>query len=315
MKIAVIEPLGISQEQLMSILEAQVGEMAEIVYYSDRKEDVPTLIERSKDADIVVVSNIAYPRIVMQDCPKLKAIIVAFTGVDHVDLSYCEERGITVCNCAGYSTSAVADLVFGMIIGFYRNIAACDEQSRHGGTKDGLIGFELEGKKFGIVGAGAIGSRVASIANAFGCEVYCYSRTPKPIPNVSFVSFDELLSTCDIISLHVPATKETHHMIGEWELQRMKKDAVLINTARGPVVDDEALAKALVEEEIAGACIDVLDHEPPFDKTKAILHAPHTIITPHIAFASKQAMVKRAHIVAKNLQAYLQGNPINVIRG
>lgn len=314
MKIVILEPLGIAQEQLSEIIEANVSQEVEIVYYPDRKEDHAALIERSHDADIVVLSNIPYPRAVMQDCPKLKAVMVAFTGVDHVDMTYCQERGITVCNCAGYSTSAVADLVFGMLISFYRNIAACDYQARNAGTKDGLIGFELEGKKFGIVGAGAIGTRVASIANAFGCEVYMYSRTIKPIKDVTFVSFDELLSICDIVSLHVPATKETKHMIGEWELQRMKKDAVLINTARGPVVDDDALAKALHDEEIAGACIDVLDQEPPFDQAQAILHAPHTIITPHVAFASKQAMVKRAKIVADNLHAYLQGTPINVVK-
>ena len=314
MKIAVLEPLGIQQETLQQILEEKVAGKAEIVYYPDRKEDVATLIKRSEGAEIVVLSNLPYPKEVMMANPQLKAVVVAFTGVDHVDMSYCNAHDILVCNCAGYSTSAVADLVFGMLISFYRNLAQCDERARHKGTKDGLVGFELEGKKFGIIGTGAIGQRVATIANAFGCEVYAYSRTAKELPNVTNLSLEELLTTCDVISLHVPATPQTTHLIGEKELQMMKKDAVLINTARGPVVDNDALAQALEKGEIAGACIDVLDQEPPFDSALAILHAPNTLITPHVAFASKQAMVKRAHIVANNLEAILAGQPINIVR-
>lgn len=314
MRVVVLEPLGVEKEQLQEILEEQVQGMCEITYYDDHSVDVDELIARSEEADVVVLSNLPYPRSVMQRCPNLKAIIVAFTGVDHVDMEYCRERNITVCNCAGYSTAAVSDVVFGMLISFYRNLNACDQRARTQGTKDGLIGFELEGKKFGIIGTGAIGTRVAQIANAFGCEVYAYSRTIKPIPDVTYVSMDELLSTCDIVSLHVPYNKQSEHMIGEWELKHMKNDAILINTARGPIVDNDALAQALSNHEIAGACIDVLDKEPPFDQDLAILHAPNTIITPHIAFASKQAMVKRAHIVAKNLRSYFNGEPQNVMK-
>lgn len=313
MKIVVLEPLGITQANLAEILEEKIVGQAEIVYYPDRSEDVQTLIARSKDADIVVLSNLPYPKEVLQECINLKAVMVAFTGVDHVDMEYCTDHHITVCNCAGYSTAAVADLVFGMLISFYRNLAACDERSRSAGTKDGLIGYELEGKKFGVIGMGAIGSRVAAIANAFGCEVFAYSRTPKIYPGVQNVSLEELLTICDVISLHVPATKDTLHLLGETQFKMMKQDAVLINTARGSVVDNEALAKALSEGEIGGACIDVLEEEPPFDQQMSILHAPHTLITPHVAFASKQAMVKRAKIVAENLKAYLGGNAINVM--
>lgn len=314
MKIVVVEPLGLEKEKLKGIIEDKLTQDVDIVYYEDRQEDVEELIKRSKDADIVVLSNLPFPKAVLDHCPHLKAIMVAFTGVDHVDMETCRERNITVCNSAGYSTSAVADLVFGMLISLYRNIQACDTRARSAGVKDGLIGFELEGKKFGVIGTGAIGKRVANIAHAFGCEVYAYSRTAKNIPNVTNVSLDELLKTCDIISLHVPLTLDTRHLIAEKQLQMMKKDAILINTARGPIVDNEALASALVNKEIAGACIDVLDTEPPYDKELAILQAPNTIILPHIAFASKQAMLKRAHIVAKNLSAYLQNTPENVIK-
>lgn len=314
MKIVVLEPLGVAQEQLHEILSDKIQDRAELIYYDHRSEDVEELIQRSIDADIVVLSNLPYPRSVLQRLQKLKLIVVAFTGVDHVDMACCKERDIMVCNCAGYSTCAVADLVFGMLISFYRNIAQCDHRAREHGVKDGLVGFELEGKKFGVVGMGQIGKRVAMIAHSFGCEVYAYTRTPHPVDHVQFVSLDELLASCDIVSLHIPFTKESKHMIGEWELKRMKKDAILINTARGGVIDNIALAQALQEHEIGGALIDVLDSEPPFAMETPLLHAPNTIITPHIAFASKQAMVKRAHIVAENIDAYLNDEPQNVIQ-
>ncbi|MCD7855895.1 MAG: NAD(P)-binding domain-containing protein [Clostridiales bacterium] len=313
MKIAVLEPLGIPCETLDEKVKTAVGNMAEVICYKDRKEDIETLIERSRDADIVVLSNFKYPKAVMENCPKLKYICVAFTGYDHVDMEYCREKGIQVSNCAGYSTSAVADLVFGFVIDLYRNIISCNNAVRKGGTKDGLIGFELEGRKFGIIGAGAIGLRVAGIAKAFGCEVYAYSRTKKDIEGVAFTDLDTLLSTCDIISLHVPQNKETIGMINAEKIALMKKDAVFINTARGPIVDSKALADALNEGRIAGAAVDVFETEPPVDQNHPLLTAKNCIATPHVAFASVQAMYKRADIVCKNLNSYLKGSPVNLV--
>ncbi len=313
MKIAVLEPLGIPYETLDAKVKTAVGDMAEVVCYRDRKEDVKTLIERSRDADIVVLSNFKYPKAVMENCPKLKYICVAFTGYDHVDMEYCREKGIQVSNCAGYSTSAVADLVFGFVIDLYRNIIACNDIVRKGRTKDGLVGPELEGKKFGIIGAGAIGLRVANIAKAFGCEVYAYSRTKKEIEGVTFTDLDNLMSSCDIISLHVPQNKETIGMINDEKIALMKKDAVFINTARGPIVDCKALADALNEGRIAGAAVDVFETEPPIDPNHPLLKAKNCIATPHVAFASVQAMYKRADIVCENLSAYLKGIPVNLV--
>ncbi|MEG0566024.1 MAG: NAD(P)-dependent oxidoreductase, partial [Hungatella sp.] len=175
--------------------------------------------------------------------------------VDHVALDACREKGVMVCNCAGYSTVAVADLVFGMLVGLYRNLLPCDQAVRKGGTKDGLVGFELEGKKFGVIGTGAIGLRTAKIAQAFGCEVYAYSRTKKEIPGITYVDLDTLLAACDIISLHVP-----------------------------PIASDHPL-----------------------------LLAPHTLMTPHVAFATQEALWKRAMIVFDNVKKYLEGMPQNEI--
>lgn len=313
MKIVFLEPLGIPQGDLKAMAAEQIGGEAELVYYDTRVEDSPSLIGRSRGADCVVLSNFRYGKDVISQCPDLKMICVAFTGVDHVDLAYCRERGITVCNCAGYSTVAVADMVFGFAIDLARNILACDKTVRAEGTKAGLVGYELEGKKFGVIGAGAIGSRVCRLANAFGCKVYAYSRTPKAWEDVEFVSMDELLETCDIVSLHVPLNADTKGLIDREQLARMKKSAFLINTARGPVVDSQALAEALAQGEIAGAAVDVFEMEPPVPQDHVLLKAPNLIATPHAAFASQQAFEKRAKIVCDNVRKWLDGEPQNVV--
>lgn len=314
MKIVFLEPLGISEELLKEKISSVIDETKhEIIYYKDRQEDTDTLIERSRDADIVVLSNFKYGKDVMESCPSLKMVCVAFTGVDHVDIDYCREKGITVCNCAGYSTSAVADIVFAMVISLARNIIPCQDKARNGGTKDGLVGFELDGKTFGIIGTGAIGTRVAKIANAFGCKVIAYSRTKKDLPDVEFVTMEELLKNSDIVSLHVPQTPETTGLIGKEQLELMKPEAILINTSRGPVVDSAALATALKNGTIAAAGVDVFNCEPPLPAEESLLAAPNTLLTPHIAFASHQAFEKRADIVAANIKCWLEGKPQNVI--
>lgn len=312
MKLVVIEPLGVEKSQFLSMAEEILGDRVELVLYDTRVTDTEMLIERGKDADIIMVANLPMNEEVILGCHNLKLLAVAFTGLDHIAMEACRAKGITVCNCAGYSNAAVSDLVFGMLITLYRNVIPCNERVRVGGTKDGLIGMELEGKKFGVIGTGAIGSRVANIASAFGCEVYAYSRTKKELPNVTYVSLEELLSHCDIVSLHVPLSEETRGLINRDRLALMKKTSVLINTARGPVVDSEALAEALNEGKIAGACVDVFEMEPPVPQEHPLLHAKNLIATPHIAFATKEALVKRAIINLNNVKYWLEGNPINV---
>ena len=313
MKINFLEPLGISNDRLREIVDNTIGTQHEVTYYPDRNEDPAVLAERSQGADCVVLSNMKFGRDIIEKCPELKMICVAFTGVDLVDIEYCKEKNIRVCNCAGYSTVAVADLVFGFVIDLARNVFPCNEVVRKGGTKQGLVGFELEGKKFGVMGAGAIGQRVLKIAQAFGCETYAYNRSPKEIPGVQFVTMEELLKTCDIISVHVPQTKETIGLIGEEQFDMMKDTALFINTARGPIVDSEALAKALNEGQIAGAAVDVFEVEPPVAADHVLFGAKNLIATPHVAFASQQAFEKRAVIVAENIKCWINGNMQNVI--
>ena len=313
MKITFLEPLGLPKENLKKIMETIPGTQNEFTYYDDRNEDPKVLTERGQGADCVVLSNIKFGREIMEECPQLKMVCVAFTGVDLVDIEYCRKKGIRVCNCAGYSTVAVADLVFGFVLNLARKIQECNEAVRIGGTKQGLVGFELEGKKFGVIGAGAIGQRVLRIAQAFGCETFAYNRSPKEIPGVTFVSLEELLKKCDIISVHVPQTRETIGLLGEEQFAMMKKNALFINTARGPIVDSAALAKALKEEKIAGAAVDVFEMEPPVNQDHAMFGVKNLIATPHVAFASQQAFEKRALIVAENIKCWLEGNMQNVI--
>nr|WP_326184220.1 2-hydroxyacid dehydrogenase [uncultured Oscillibacter sp.] len=313
MKLVILEPLGVAKDQLLAMAGDVLGDRVEIIAYDDRREDVPTLVERSKDADIVVLSNFPYREEVISQCSKLKMICVAFTGYDHVDVAYCQQRGITVCNCAGYSTTAVAELVLGMVIALLRRIPACDKAARSRGTKEGLTGFELEGKTFGVIGTGAIGLRVAALAQAFGCKVVAYSRTRKERLGINYMELDELLKCSDIVSLHVPANEQTKGLISRERLALMKPSALLINCARGPVVDSQALADALNNRTIAGAGIDVLEGEPPFPADHPLVTAANTIVTPHTAFATAESMVKRAIIVFDNIAAYLNGTPKNVI--
>ena len=313
MKLVILEPLGVEQEKLLALAEEKLTDRVEIEAYDTRVTDADALAERAKDADIVVLSNLPFRREVMERCPNLKMISVAFTGVDHVDMDYCRERGILVSNCAGYSNTAVSELVFGLALSLYRRIIECDRAVRAGKDKTGLVGLELAGKTFGIIGMGAIGTRTAQLAKAFGCRVLGFNRSPKHVEGVRMVELDELLRESDIVSLHVPLTEQTRGMIGEREIGLMKPSAILINTARGPVVDSAALAAALKEGRLAGAAVDVYETEPPIPQDHPLLSAPHVAATPHVAFATKEALYQRAVIVFDNVAGYLDGKPQNVM--
>lgn len=313
MKLVIIEPLGVEKERLLQTAADMLPDTIEIQYFDTRVTDTSALIERGKDADIIAVSNLPLNRQVIEGCPNLKMLSVAFTGVDHIDIETCRNRGILVSNCAGYSTAAVADLVFGLVISLYRNIISCNDTVRKEGTKDGLIGYELEGKKFGVIGTGAIGMRVAQIAQAFGCEVYAYSRTKKEHLGLHHTDLNTLLAECDIVSLHTPLTDDTKGLIGKQQLNLMKSNAILINTARGPVVDSQALADALNHGSIAGAGIDVFEIEPPIPADHPLFHAKNLIASPHVAFATKEALEKRAVIMFKNIAGWTMGVPQNII--
>lgn len=317
MKIVVMEPLGISQEKLALLAQPFIQAGNEFVAYNDRAADMQQLTARIEDADVVIMANQPLPGEAVTACKKLKMLSVAFTGVDHVDLAACKAKGILVCNAAGYSTNAVAELTFGLAISVIRNIVPCDARCRSCGTKDGLVGFELYGKTFGVVGTGAIGSRVAMLAKAFGCRVIASSHTEKQElkdAGVEYVPLTTLLQTADFISLHVPLTEATKNLIDAKAVALMKPGAVLLNTSRGPVVDSAAVAAALNEGRLAGAGIDVFENEPPIAAEHPLCGAKNAVLTPHVAFASREALEKRAEIVFANISCWLDGKPQNIVK-
>lgn len=314
MKIVLLESLGVSEETLAACAKPLTDAGHTFVAYP-KDTDPQVQIERAKDADILMIANMPLSGEVILACKNLKFIDVAFTGVDHVDLDAAKEMGVKVSNAAGYSTQAVAEIALCMMLSLLRNIPQVEQRCRQGQTKDGLVGCELRGKTVGIVGAGAIGCRTAELCHAFGCKVLGYKRhvTGKEPSFIEFVSLDELLQQSDIVSLHCPINEESKHLINAQSIDKMKQGAYLINTARGPVVDSQALADALNSGYLSGAGIDVFEKEPPLSTDHPLLHSKNTIVTPHVAFASAESMIARAQIVFDNIQSYLNGNQKNII--
>ena len=316
MKIKLLEPLGVKQEKIDAFSAQITNAGHEFVAYPDRVDNADVLIERSKDADVVMIANMPYRAEVINACNRLKLISVAFTGVDHLDVGLCKEKGITVTNASGYSNIAVAELAFGFMLNLYRNILPCDRAVRNGKTKDGLVGNELFGKTIGVVGCGQIGSRVNALSQAFGFTVLAHILTVNPSLEeigVTFVTLDELLQKCDIVTLHVPLNDTTKNLIEEKQIARMKPTAILINTARGPIVDSTALANALNNGNIAGAAIDVFETEPPIAAEHPLLNCKNAILTPHVAFATQEALERRADIVFDTVISWLNGEVKNKI--
>lgn len=313
-KIVIMESLGISREEL-SMRKKPFEEAGHTFVDYPKTTDIPTLIEQAKDADAMIIANMPMPGEVISACEKLKYIDVAFTGVDHVGLDAAREKGIAVSNASGYSNEAVSELVIGMAISIGRNMRAVEDRCREGKTKDGLVGFELKGKTAGIVGLGNIGSRTARLFHAFGCKILANSRTVHAdAPDyVEQVSLEELLKNSDIVVLHCPANESTKGLINKNNLPLMKKSAMLINVARGPVVVSQDLADALNNGTIAAAGIDVFDKEPPLDPADPLLNCKNCLVTPHVAFATKESMSLRAEIVFDNLQSWLDGNHKNAV--
>lgn len=313
MKIVQVESLGVSKQELEDAkLEFEkLGH--QYIYYSDIPKNEDELIARMKDADIVNISNIKLTAKAIESCPNLKYLNVAFTGVDHVDLECCKKHGIKVSNAAGYSTEAVSELAVGLAVALMRNFSQMDGNTRKLGNRNNFLGTELCGKTVGIVGTGAIGLATARIFKAFGCKILAYSRTQKNIDGITYTTLDELFAKSDIISLHIPANAQTKGLISKDLLTKMKETAIIINTARGPVMDNAALAELLKAGKIAGAGIDVYETEPPLPENHPLLSAPNTILLPHVGYASKEAMQKRFVIVKANLHSYLEGRQENVI--
>lgn len=314
MRIVMLEPIGLSLDQIEALRDAFLDPNDELVIATEKILDPEAQRRQAENADVLILANSPLSPEALRDQPQLTFISVAFTGVDHIPLELCSERGILVSNCAGYATHAVAELVFTMIGSLFRSLPEADRATREGRSKDGLRLTEIHGKTLGIVGYGAIGQRVAELGRAFGCEILVYHRRPlEDAPGVRQVTLDELCRMSDIVTLHVPLTDDTRHMIDAERLGQMKPDAILINTARGPVVDNQALATCLREGRIRGAGIDVFDQEPPLPEDDPLRDAPRTMLAPHIGFATAEAMVKRGRMVFENIAQWKRQTPVRVM--
>lgn len=302
MKIVFLEPLGLKVEQIEAACDGLKKAGHEVVIYPDRNENLDELKRRAEGAEVIVESNIPLRKDFLDACPNLKMLSIAFTGLDHIDMEECQRRGIVVKNAAGYSTEAVAELAIALMIDLYRKVLENDAITRQCNRKGIMPGREIGGKTIGIIGMGNIGQRVAKLANAFGCKVLAWNRTPKQVEGVTFVDKETLLEESDIVTLHIALNADTRNFIAEKELSLMKPNSLLINTARGPVVNELALSNALKEGRIAGAATDVYGTEPPLNQDNPLFAAPNLIMLPHIGFATEEAFVLRLGIVVKNVE-------------
>lgn len=271
--------------------------------------------KRSEGADALIIANHPLPGEVIRADKNLKFISVAFVGIDHVDLEACKEKKIKISNTGGYCNDAVAELAIGLTLDCLRNISAGNEAVQAGEGKGGLQGHELAGKTVGIVGTGAIGCRTAEIFKAFGCKLIGYSRSQKAAAldlGLEYKSLDEVMGEADIVSIHTPLTPETKGLIGKKEIGEMKEGAILINTARGPVVDTEALAAALKEGRIK-AGLDVFDQDPPLPADYPLIGVPNLVCSPHVGFDTRESIDRRAEMAFENVTAWLNGQQIRTM--
>lgn len=313
MNIVLIEPIGYKKEKLIQIKADFLALNHVFDFYDSTPDSEQEIIKRASQCDILILSNLPLNENIIKSCTNLKMISVAFAGVDHIPMELCREKGIIVSNAAGYSNHAVAELAIGSAINLMRKTPWADTQTRNGLDRQGFLGSELYGKTFGIIGLGQIGQEVAHLANAFGCRVLAHTRSSKNVPNVEFCTLNYLLKNSDLISVHVPLNDETKGLIGADAIGLMKSSAIIVNTARGPIIDYKSLSEALKMNKIAGAAIDVYEKEPPLDKNHILFDAPNTILLPHIGYATEEAIELRGDIVIDNITKWLEGNPQNVM--
>lgn len=280
------------------------------------------IVSRAADAEIVLTNKTPLTRETIAALPHLRYIGVLATGYNVVDTAAAAERGIPVCNVPEYSTPNVAQAVFALLLELTNRTGHHAETVRAGRWSacpdfcywDGDL-IELQGRTLGIIGYGRIGAAVARIGDAFGMRVLATKRHPSPDqPPAHFVGLEELLRESDAISLHCPLTPETKELIDAERISQMKPGALLINTARGPLVNERDLAEALNRERLGGAALDVLSTEPP-SPDNPLLQAKNCIITPHIAWATREARARLIHVAAENLRAWQSGLPQNVVNG
>lgn len=288
MNILILEPIGVGLDECRKALPGHDVREIDTRGWPDER-----LIDAARDADVVALTNRPLSAAAIGGLPKLKLVAVAFAGIDHVDAPSTAARGIPILNAAGYANTAVAELVVCFMLALARRLIPSDRAIRQG-VATTSAGTELKGKTLGVVGMGAIGREVARLGEAFGMNVIPFDReSSRPI--------EDLFASSDYVTLHVPLIPQTKGLVGRDLLGRMKASAFLINTARGPIVDSDALLHALDAGLIAGAALDVFDLEPPLPPDYPLLKSDKVLATPHIGFHTEEAVAAKGRITLENI--------------
>lgn len=314
MKIVITDAQTITKGDISLDFLKKYGEV--VIYPLTSKEEIA---ERLKDADAVICNKTPLNRETLAGAEKLKYIGLFATGYNNIDIDYCDEKGITVCNAGSYSTNAVAQHTFALILEHFTQVGKYNDFVQQGGWKNSptFSPFvfdinELWGKTIGIVGYGSIGKAVGRIAHAFGMNVLAHSRNFKEVENGKFCSLDQLLQNSDIVTVHCPLNKDSEKMFTKETFNKMKKGAFFVNTSRGGVLCEEDLKEALESGRLSGAGIDVLETEP-MKHDCCLLGVKNCVITPHIAWAHYETRIRLMEIVEHNLKSFINGTPTNKV--
>lgn len=313
MKITILDKISFT---IGDINLTSLDNLGNVEYYDILEKQ--ELYKVLKDTEIVVCNKTVFDKELIDNSPKLKYIGLTATGYNNIDIEYAKKRGIVVCNVPNYSTTDVAQHVFAFLLHYTNRVHEYDASVKNGDWQKSKTFcyfstplVELKGKTFGIVGYGDIGKTVASIASAFDMNVLVYSRTKKDMPYKQ-VDKETLFSSSDFISLHCPLNEETYHLVNKETLSLMKPTAVLINTSRGAVVDENALKQALENGKIAHALVDVLENEP-MSEDCPLKNVKNITFTPHVAWAPKECRQRLIEVVATNIKSFINGSPVNVV--
>lgn len=319
MKIVILDGHTITQNDLNWDMLSQFGE---VTAYDRTPYEEDETVKRIGEAELVMTSKVPITASIMDRCPKMKYVGVTATGYNIVDVKAAAQRGVTVTNVPGYGTETVAEFVFALLLHMTRQVSVCADSVQKGDwckCEDFCYlpsqQMSLFGKTMGIVGFGQIGRKTAEIARVFGMKVIVYTRHPKKeleTDELSFAPLSEVLRQADVLSLHCPLTEDTKYMMNEEAFRQMKPTAYLINTSRGPLVEEQSLIKALKEGWIKGAALDVIEKEPMTEDCQ-LLGIPNCVIVPHVAWATKESREILIRIIGENIKAYLAGNPVNVV--
>lgn len=314
MKIVILDGERVNADGLSWDPITSLGEC--IIYPYTKREDI---VDRIKETDVVLSCAIPLKKEVLEEAKNLKLISLFATGFNHIDIDYCRNRGIGVCNVPSYSTQSVVQMTFALLLGLCNRVETHNQHVQAGEWGNGWNHFshlpiELSGKVLGIIGYGEIGQSVHKLALSFGMKVLIWDRLGKYPEREEFVDFDTLISSCDVLSLHAPLTADNRHLIDEKAIALMKEGVMIINTARGPLVDEEALARGIKDGKIAGVGVDVLSKEPPREGSP-LFGLKEVIITPHAAWASTEARIRLIEENGKNIREFFAGRSYHRVDG